>query len=299
MFTPKTATALLVLVAYGCALLAPLRAQAQACDGRGLIVAGLAEDGVCAGGLGNENAETSVNDCIDHSTHNTAYYAQAVTCPRGDVQTPNSITEAQRMIRQAVSQGRRIKVVGHNHSNTDIICADGGQTIIETWRLTGIGSVTTFEGVPTIRVEPGVGSLLQEAAHAAGYSIEMNAPGFGEITVIGGLATGLHGGSPSSIAVRSRAASSRLKLMAPNGTITQYTRGTTGNGTAAQREQWRALLTHLGLLGFVTAVRVETRRNSVLTLSSQIRLRTKLQTPVSLSRAATMRSPTGFPSPTA
>lgn len=257
MFTPKTATALLVLVAYGCALFAPLRAQAQACDGRGLIVAGLAEDGVCAGGLGNENAETSVNDCIDHSTHNTAYYAQAVTCPRGEVQTPNSITEAQRMIRQAVSQGRRIKVVGHNHSNTDIICADGGQTIIETWRLTGIGPVTTFEGVPTIRVEPGVGfSPLQEAAHAAGYSIEMNAPGFGEITVIGGLATGLHGGSPSSISsISSRIVS--VEVMAPNGTITQYTRGTTGNGTAAQREQWRALLTHLGLLGFVTAVRVE------------------------------------------
>lgn len=195
MLTPKTLTALLVTLAYTSALFAAPIAYAQdACGAQALAVSAEAEDGYCNPILG-ETASTSTNDCIDHSRYNRAYYAESVRCPRTEIQTPNSITEMQRMVRQAVSQNKRIKVVGHNHSNTDIICADTDQVVIETWRLTGISAVTTFEGLPTIRVEPGVGfSPMQEAANAAGYAVGMNAPGFGEITVIGGLATGLHGG---------------------------------------------------------------------------------------------------------
>ncbi|MCA9384755.1 MAG: FAD-binding protein [Candidatus Magasanikbacteria bacterium] len=257
MLTPLTFAVLVVMMTTLSAATSTPIAHAQgACSLQALTVAGEAEDGYCNPLLG-ETAATSTNDCVDHSTVHTAYYAEAVRCPRGNILAPTSIAEAQRMVRQSVSQGLRIKVVGHGHSNTDILCADSGQVVITTEYLQGIGSLAVFEGVPTMRVEPGVGfSALQVAANAVGYSTEMNAPGYGGITVIGGLATGLHGGSPTSVSSISHKIVS-VEVIDPSGALTTYTRGTTGNGNAFQQDQWRALLSHLGLLGFIAAVRVE------------------------------------------
>ena len=74
-----------------------------------------------------------------------------------------------------------------------------------------------------MRVEPGVGfSALQVAANAVGYSTEMNAPGCGGITVISGLATGLHGGSPTSVSSISHKIVS-VEVIDPSGALTTYT----------------------------------------------------------------------------
>ena len=139
MLTPLTFAVLVVMMTtLSAANSTPIASAQGACSLQALTVAGEAEDGLPQPGRDGCNEHERLRG-PQHGSR-TAYYAEAVRCPRGNILAPTSIAEAQRMVRQSVSQRASDQVVGHGHSNTDILCADSGQVVITTEYLQGIGS---------------------------------------------------------------------------------------------------------------------------------------------------------------
>lgn len=239
------------LLALGLAL-APGLLQAGSCPGASYLATSC-RDGVCRADAG-ENPDNCPEDCADKSTQVMAYYTQAATCPPTNIYEPGSVSELQDTIRTIVSNGRKVKPAGTSHSATDIICADSNGDVVRSKNLKNIGPVEPFEGHPlTVEIESGVKfEELQEHLHSLGYSHGLASTGYGGISVGGAVATGAHGSSllgPSTISSYVVA----LDVVGPDGNITTYSEGTTGQSNA---NLWKALKTNLGLLGFVARLRL-------------------------------------------
>lgn len=198
---------------------------------------------VCDSG---ENASSCPADC---SSYVLASYNYQTLCRDIDaVFTPTSVGEIQNIVMNAASLGQHVKVSGAAHSASDIMCTDG--VLIHMSAMNHILGLETFEGVETVNVEGGVKMLtLGEWLDSQGRSVGFTHLGFNGTTVAGTLGTSSHGSSPEHNAILSQRVVS-LDVVGADGVLRTYTRGTTPTDT------WRALTTHLGLLGVVVRARI-------------------------------------------
>lgn len=228
-------------------------AYAQTCPALSTL-ASSCRNNDCQAELG-ENAQNCPEDCADPGSQVLAYYTQGAACPPTKIYEPLSVAELQDDIRTIVSSGRKVKPAGTSHSATTIICGDGISDVVRSTHLTGIGAVEAFEGYQTtVNVEAGVEiNDLQEHLAAQGYSHGFGATGFGGISVGGAIATGAHGSSLQSSATISSAVVA-MDVVGPDGNITTYSEGTTGN---TDPNLWASLRTNLGLLGYVVRARLK------------------------------------------
>lgn len=235
MRTPLFVACLAMLISNG--------AQAQLCPALNTLASSCG-NGTCQGDFG-ESVSSCPQDCANPNTQVFGFWARAATCPETLIYWPRSIAEASRAVRQTVINGRTVRVKAKSHSMSDIMCGQGN--IISIEHLKTIDEPTSFEGAETVTFDAGVTfKELQDFLHARGKAIKgFVSPGYGDITILGGLATGLHGSNtkgPSEVATSMMA----LEVIDQRGELTQYTRGTTG---VDDPDRWKAMMTHLGLFG--------------------------------------------------
>jgi hypothetical protein len=210
-------------------------------------------DDVCVADVG-ETAQNCPGDCADRSTQLISHYTLGAACPPTVIHEPQSIPDLQDTVRSLVSSGRKIKPAGTSHSATDIICGDANSEVIRSKHLDHIGPIEAFEGNQhTVEIESGVQFQdLQVHLATLGYSHGLAATGYGGVSIAGAVATGSHGSSlmgPSTISSYVIA----MDVVGPDGNITSYSEGTTGQSNPTL---WAALRTNLGLLGFVVRLRL-------------------------------------------
>lgn len=231
--------------------LMPVAATAQVCPALNTLASSCG-NGTCQGDFG-ESVASCPQDCANPNTQVFGFWARAATCPEALIYWPRSIVEAAHAVRQTVINGRTVRVKAKSHSMSDIMCGQGN--IISIEHLKNIDEPATFEGVETVSFDAGVTfKELQDFLHARGKAIKgLVSPGYGDITILGGLATGLHGSNtkgPSEVATSIRA----LDIINQRGDTTRYSRGTTG---VSDPDRWKAMMTHLGLFGLIARGTIE------------------------------------------
>ncbi|HEX6244982.1 MAG TPA: FAD-binding protein, partial [Polyangiales bacterium] len=209
-------------------------------DCPGLLAASSCGNGVCEGLT--ENPDTCAADCVFHLA---GAYNDLPICPSYQERKKASTqAEVQLAVRAAVREGRRVRAVGAQHSASGAICGDG--LVLD---LSGFADVaaTRVEG-DIAYVQPGV-TLFALGEHLAeqGLGIGLAHLGFRGVTVAGAVGTAAHGSSPlHNHSVSHRLAA--LTLVLADGSVRTFRERET------EPTLWRALQTHLGLLGVVTEV---------------------------------------------
>jgi FAD/FMN-containing dehydrogenase len=197
-----------------------------------------------------ENRWNCARDCS--SAFVMSYYSEETHCEY-ITERVSPLTEAQAIaaINSARNAGRHVVFAGASHSANQLICNDG--TVINSANMREIYGLETFQGEEVVRVDGGVTYWeLVNWLRTNNRALDMPVTGFGGITVAGALGTGAHGThgwgySSLSHYVRS------VRLVKADGTVQEYTND--GSDT------WRALMTNLGALGYVSQLRIATRSN--------------------------------------
>lgn len=234
--SPELKAALDRLLAYDRQAFAPLECP-------GLLVAGSCGDGSCDAPL--ETTDTCPADCVFHLA---GAYNDLPICPSFMmVKQPRGVNETQLAVREAVAQGKRIRVLGASHSASQLICGDG-----IALRMTSFGDVNKTEVRGNVAyVQPGVrmielGDWLYQRQLSVGYTHI----GFRGITVAGAVGTSAHGSSP----IHASSLSERLvsvTMVLADGSLRTFEKGTTPD------HLWGALASNLGLLGVITELGLE------------------------------------------
>lgn len=214
------------------------------CPGLKLVVT--CGNGKCEADAG----ETIVSCAADCVPAPVVSYNNQTRCT--DVQAvfkPESETEVQEIVKNAVSKGQHIRVIGNSHSANQILCTDG--IVIVTEKLNQALAIEKFEGVDTVKVQSGMliwdlNEWLYERGKGIGYSIM----GFRGVTIGGAIGTGSHGSSVKHNSVISNIVQS-ITLVDAKGNLREFSKGTTPETT------WKALTVNFGLLGVITQVRLK------------------------------------------
>jgi FAD/FMN-containing dehydrogenase len=194
-----------------------------------------------------ENEATCPTDCSSALVR--SYNSQAFCKEVKEIQQPETYLEVQNIIKQAAIKNTKVRVIGKAHSSNTQLCTDG--VVISTEKLNRILDVEMFEGHETVRVEPGVSEReLTEYLHALGKSIGYGLVGFRGISIGGIAATGAHGSSPKHSAILASNVQSML-IVTADGNITEFTEKTT------DPELFKALRTHMGMLGVIIQMRIK------------------------------------------
>lgn len=209
-------------------------------------------NGVCQGDFG-ESVSRCPQDCANPNTQVFGYWAQAATCPDTIIYRPASIAETAQAVRETVLDGKKVRVKSSSHSMTDLICGQGN--IISIEKLKTIDEPQTIDGKQTVSFDAAVTfKELQEFLHARGKAIKsLVSPGFGDINILGALATGSHGSNtkgPAGVATSMQA----IEVIDQRGEVVSYSRDTTG---ISEPDKWKALMVHLGLFGPVVRGTIE------------------------------------------
>jgi FAD/FMN-containing dehydrogenase len=208
----------------------------------GLFISGSCGDGSCDAGA--ETAESCPADCVFHLA---GAYNDLPICPQFmELYEPADTAAVQRAVREAVAQGKRIRVLGASHSASQLICGDG-----VALRMTSFADVSQTELRGDVAyVQPGVSMIaLGDWLYERNLSIGYTHIGFRDITVAGGIGTAAHGSSP----LHNAALSARLEsveIVLADGSLRTFDRASTPD------ELFRAFDSHLGLLGVITRVGV-------------------------------------------
>lgn len=206
----------------------------------GLLESAGCGDGECDSLL--EDEESCPADCVFHLA---GAYNDLPICPSYmEVYEPTSIEEIQQLVREAVQQGKRIRVLGASHSASTLICGDG-----VALRMTQLASLDKTEIADNVaRVQPGVLMIdLGDYLYERNFSIGYTHLGFRGVTVAGVIGTSAHGSSPKHYSALSQRVVS-LEMVMADGSIRNFEKADTDPNT------WRALTTHLGLFGVITRV---------------------------------------------
>lgn len=213
------------------------------CPGLKLVVS--CGNGQCEADAG-ETKSTCAADCVPAPV--VSYNNQTRCTDIQAVFKPETEAEVQTIVKNAVSKGQRIRVIGNSHSANQILCTDG--IVIVTEKLNRALAIETFEGVETVKVESGMliwdlNEWLYERGKGIGYSIM----GFRGVTIGGAIGTGSHGSSVKHNSVISNIVQS-ITLVDAQGNLREFSKGTTPEIT------WKALTVNFGLLGVITQVRL-------------------------------------------
>ncbi|MET0286068.1 MAG: FAD-binding protein [Polyangiales bacterium] len=205
----------------------------------GLLEAASCGDGHCD--AWSENATNCRADCVPHLV---GAYNDLPICP--DYQRlvqPHSVDEVQEAVRQAAAMGQHVHPIGRRHSASDALCGDG--LALDLSSMADV-EATRVEG-DVAYVQPGVTMIaLGDWLEARQLGIGYTHLGFRGVTVAGAIGTSAHGSSPfHNNAIAQRLVS--LKMVLANGELRTFT---------SSDEEWRAVITSLGLLGVVVEVGV-------------------------------------------
>ncbi|MFT3924043.1 MAG: FAD-binding protein [Myxococcales bacterium] len=221
------------------ALLAFRRTAAGDCPG--LAQAGGCGNGTCELG---ETRSTCPADCVFHLV---GAYNDLPICP--DYQrrvVAHSVKEVQEAVQQALHAGQRVRAVGARHSASAAICGDG--MAIDMSEFADLEATRIEDGVAY--VQPGVRMIdLGDYLFERGFGIGFTHLGFRGVTVAGAIGTSAHGSSPIHNNSLSHRVASLTLVLADGSLRTYHERETTS-------DLWRALTTHLGLLGVIVEVGV-------------------------------------------
>lgn len=122
----------------------------------------------------------------------------------GQILVPRSLSELQQFVREAVSQGKQIRISGASHSTSSLILSDSS-VYLKTTELKKIEPVKKDGQDFVVSVESGaqLGDLSESLAKQ-GFSLGFAYPAFRGLTIGGLLATGSHGSSRRHTAVSSQ-----------------------------------------------------------------------------------------------
>jgi hypothetical protein len=205
---------------------------------------GLAQAGSCGNGV-CEAAETRESCAADCVFHLVGAYNDLPICPDyQDRLVVHSADEVQEAIRRALSAGQRVRAVGARHSASASICGDG--LAIDMSELDDVEATRVVGDIAY--VQPGVRMIdLGNHLTERGLSIGFTHLGFRGVTVAGAIGTSAHGSSPrhnNSLSHRVRS----LSMVLADGSLRTFSAEDTAS------DLWRALTTHLGLLGVIFEV---------------------------------------------
>ena len=217
--------------------------QRESCPGTDLVVS--CGNHVCDKDLG-ENENNCATDCLPALVR--SYNAQTLCSQVQARYTPSTREELKSIVESAISAGKKVKVVGASHSASGVMCSDG--IVIGTENLNKILRIESYQGVPTVVVEPGVIIYdLAEWLHERGYSLGYTLMGFRGVTIAGAISTGSHGSSPRHTAVVSNRVES-VELVNGNGESVEI------SSQGPNAHLLKAARASLGLLGAITQVRL-------------------------------------------
>lgn len=212
---------------------------------------------------GVETAQTCPADCSDYLYGS---FNLQVLCDEAQLKRhPRSVADIIQAVQDAKAQGLRIKVSSGqgnkttSGSATTLICSDGMLLIMDQFDHFQPGlemKLEMFEGVETVNVASGtnlheLGEWLFDRNRGLGY-VHL---GWRDVSVAGAIGTSAHGSSPKQRNVIAHSVVS-MDVVTPDGELKTYSRGTTGQ---TDPDLWAALKTHLGYLGVITRVRIETQ----------------------------------------
>jgi FAD/FMN-containing dehydrogenase len=219
------------------ALLAFQRRPSGSCPG--LLEAGSCGNGVCDAPEGKLSCPA---DCVFHLV---GAYNDLPICPDfQELVTVHSEAEVQESVRRALRAGQRVRAVGARHSASASICGDG--LAIDMSQLTDL-SAARIEG-DVVYVQPGVRLIeLGDFLAQRGLGIGFAHLGFRGVSVAGALGTAAHGSSPRHTNTVSHRVAA-LRMVLADGSLRTFREAETAP------DLWRALTTHLGLLGVVVEV---------------------------------------------
>lgn len=100
--------------------------EARSCSGVQITLS--CGNGICQRNKG-ENEVTCPLDCID--AYVKSYNSQTFCREIKELSFPQSAEEVQAIVRQAISDGRRVKALGRAHSTSGLICSNGVVIVME------------------------------------------------------------------------------------------------------------------------------------------------------------------------
>jgi hypothetical protein len=186
-------------------------------------------------------------------------------CPQYQVHRyPKTEYDVTAAIIEAKKNGWKIKAVGAAHTDNEMICGQG--MALSNRFMNKIFEIEQFEGVETVRAQPGVtirelGLWLHQRHKSLGFAVV----GYEAVTIGGVMGTGAHGSSIHEAAMLSDSIQS-IRIAGADGKIRELTRGTTAK---KDPDLWRALGVNLGMMGVVTEMRVRVREDFQLFVASE------------------------------
>jgi FAD binding domain/D-arabinono-1,4-lactone oxidase len=241
------------------ALLAFQRRSSGICPG--LFEAGSCGNGVCEALEGKLSCPA---DCVFHLV---GAYNDLPICPDfQELVTVRSEAEVQESVRRALRAGQRVRAIGARHSASASICGDG--LAIDMSQLADLGAARVEDDV--VYVQPGVRLIdLGDFLAQHGLGIGFAHLGFRGVTVAGAMGTAAHGSSPRHTNTVSHRVVS-LRMVLADGSLRTFREADTAP------DLWRALTTHLGLLGVVVEVGLRVEKafqlDTEITLLDEARL---------------------------
>lgn len=203
-----------------------------------------------------EDANTCPQDCGSSLVFNNLKNIECAQVQK--YVEPDSLAALQAAVTDAVEAGQRIRIVGSKHSYNKVICGDG--TTIST---VNFDDIIGMDG-DIVRVQAGVKiGQLADYLHERDLSVGFAHIGFRGITVAGSIGTSAHGSSVTESSVLVDRVVS-LKVLDASGAIKSYRKDDTDS------DQWRALISSLGLLGIVTEVGIQTEPQFNLDASATV-----------------------------
>ena len=167
-------------------------------------------------------------------------------------------------ISEANQKGLKIKAVGAAHTDNELICGDG--IALSNRFMNNIFDIEYFEGVETVRAQPGVtirqlGEWLHERHKSVGFAVV----GYEAVTLGGVIGTGAHGSAIHDTAILSDIVQS-LRIVTAEGIVHEITRGHMGR---IKPELWAALTLNLGMMGIVSEIRLRIQEDFQLRVFSE------------------------------
>eukprot|EP00803_Ostreobium_quekettii_P005215 evm.model.scf_3077.1 EVM.evm.TU.scf_3077.1 scf_3077:11798-13354(-) len=177
-------------------------------------------------------------------------------CIYGEVLTPTSVEEVQRIVREARAAGRRVRALGSRHSLHDIICTGRDDDVaIDMRGFVGV-EVAADKRSATIGAGTQLGDALT-ALEAEGVMM-LAMPQFLELTIGGLLGTGAHGSTllhPTSLSDQALA----MTIVDGRGEV-----------VVATGDLLKSVRIHLGVMGVVLNVTLPVRDLIKLRMETQV-----------------------------
>ncbi|MFI5390653.1 MAG: FAD-binding protein [Bacteriovoracales bacterium] len=207
----------------------------------------------CGNRICDQNEGENERNCFEDCSIGPyrSYNGQTICKQVQEVFSPKNEVEVQNLIKKAIKDGKRVKVIGRKHSDNGGICTDG--ITIATDKLNKIFGVENFEGNETVKVGPGATMFeVNQWLHKINRSVGFAVPSYRSVTVGGVIANAVHGSSPYDTSILSSLLASAKMVMA-NGEIKEFSEKN------SPEDIFKAIKVNLGLLGVITEFRLKIR----------------------------------------